>query len=125
VDEIDGHKLLPGLDADIAAIVRRLSVLVREVLPDATTEVDAQGTMVGFTYRPGTYKGLIVAIVPHRRHVNLMFARGVDLLDHEAGGLLEGTGKKARHIAFRAPATVDTPEVRALLRAAAAATPRG
>jgi hypothetical protein len=122
VSEID--ELLSGLDPGIRAIVERLVVLVRDVVPDAAQEVDVRGQMIGFTYRPGSYKGLIVAIMPHRAHVNLMFARGVELLDSEGGDRLEGTGKKARHIALGDPDTVDRPEVRALLQAAARATPR-
>jgi hypothetical protein len=122
MSEID--ELLSDLDAGIRAIVERLVVLVRDVVPDATQEVDVRGQMIGFTYRPGSYKGLIAAIMPHRAHVNLIVARGVELLDSEGGDLLEGTGRKARHIAFRDPDTVDRPEVRALLKAAARATPR-
>ncbi len=65
-----------------------------------------------------TYAGLICAIAPFRAHVNLMFANGARLPD--PAGLLEGTGKHARHVKLRTAADVDRPGVRALLEAAIA-----
>ena len=41
-------------------------------------------------------KGFVCAIVIHKDHVNLQFARGTELEDRE--GILEGTGKKIRHV---------------------------
>jgi hypothetical protein len=41
-------------------------------------------------------KGFECAIVIHKDHVNLQFARGTELEDPE--GILEGTGKKIRHV---------------------------
>lgn len=41
-----------------------------------------------------------------------------------ADGLLEGTGKVARHIKIRTPERLDEPGVRRLIEAAAARTPR-
>jgi hypothetical protein len=38
-----------------------------------------------------------VAIAPQKSYVNLMFSKGVELLDLDSTHLLEGTGKKARH----------------------------
>ncbi len=48
------------------------------------------------------YSNLVFALAPFADHVNLMFARSVSLPD--PGGLLIGTGKKARH---PSPETVD------------------
>ena len=50
-----------------------------------------------------------------------MFARGADLADPD--GLLEGTGKKARHVKLRNVADVDRPGVRTLLEEAGRLTP--
>jgi hypothetical protein len=54
----------------------------------------------------------------------VIFSKGVELMELDQTGLLEGTGKVARHIKFRDPARVDDPQVRTLLEAAAARTPR-
>jgi hypothetical protein len=43
--------------------------------------------------------GLICAIVVHRDYINLEFAHGIELLDPD--GMLEGTGKKMRHVKIR------------------------
>jgi hypothetical protein len=56
--------------------------------------------------------------MPHARHVNLGFFRGVALPDPE--GLLEGTGKALRHVKLRDPADALEPAVTDLLRAAIA-----
>ena len=97
---------------------------VRELVPDAIEEVDASAGLLGFTFRPGTYKGLFAAVAPQRSYVNLMFARGVELLPADAAGLLRGTGKKARHVRFDDPSDVESPGVAALIREAANRTPR-
>lgn len=53
-----------------------------------------------------------------------MFSKGVELVELDDAGLLEGTGKKARHITVRSAERLDEPGVRALREAAAARTPR-
>lgn len=60
----------------------------------------------------------------HRAHVNLMFSKGVELLEVDPSGLLEGTGKRARHIRFTEPGRLADPAVHVLVRAAAQRTPR-
>jgi len=79
-------------------------------------------TLLGYSFRPGTYKGLILAVTPHQRHVNLVFAKGVELTQHDSGGLLEGTGKVARHVKIRSADRLEEPAVRALIARAAELT---
>ncbi|CAM5618761.1 hypothetical protein SSPIM334S_02740 [Streptomyces spiroverticillatus] len=102
---------------EVAGIARRAREVVRGVMPDAVEEVDEGARLLGFTFAPGTYKGLVVGLVLHARHVNLMFAEGAAL---DGGGLLEGTGKKARHIKLRAAEDAADPRIAALLAEAAA-----
>jgi hypothetical protein len=94
------------------------------VIPDAVEEIDPADRLVGFTFIPGTIKGLIVAITLQKTYVNLMFSKGVELLPLDAAGLLEGTGKLARHIKVRSAATLEQPAVRTLIEQAADRTPR-
>jgi hypothetical protein len=49
--------------------------------------------------------------------VNLAFSRGTDLADPQ--GLLEGTGKRIRHVKVRAGPDARTAAVRAIVRQAA------
>lgn len=53
-----------------------------------------------------------------RTHVNLGFYHGASLPD--PAGLLEGTGKRLRHVKLRSLAEAKRPAVKALLRAAIA-----
>lgn len=106
-------------DPTIRTLAEQIRALVRQVIPEATEEADPSAGLIGFTTQPGTYRGLIVAVAPHTAHVNLMFSRGVELLDADGAELLEGTGKRARHVRFRGPEDVERPGVRTLLEEAA------
>lgn len=116
--------LVSSLEDPVREIVERLGDKLARLLPDAAEEPDTTARLIGYTYQPGTYKGLIVAVAPQAAHVNLMFSKGVELLETDTAGLLEGTGKKARHIKFYDPASVDLPQVDTLVEEAARRTPR-
>jgi hypothetical protein len=117
-------ELLLPFSAEVRELALELRTLVRDVVPEATEELDVSAKLIGFTFIPGTYKGLFVAITPQRSHVNLMFSKGVELSQLDAGRALEGTGKKARHIKFSDRGAVSDPAVRVLIGAAAERTPR-
>lgn len=57
-----------------------------------------------------------VYILPYTSWVNLGFYKGVDLPDPE--GLLEGTGKKLRHLKIRTVDAADNPRIHILIKAA-------
>ena len=58
-------------------------------------------------------RDLLFAIAPHRQHVNLQFADGALLPD--PGSLMEGTGKRIRHVKCRTPEDAARPALRALV----------
>ncbi|MFE3558543.1 DUF1801 domain-containing protein [Streptomyces sp. NPDC059193] len=116
--------VLEASTPDIRQLAREAQDTVRAAMPDAVEEADVSARMLGYTYAPGTYKGLIVTIALHRAHINIMFSRGVELADEDTGGLLEGTGKRARHIKITDAEQLADPRVTDLLTAAAALTPR-
>ncbi|WP_163542931.1 DUF1801 domain-containing protein [Occultella kanbiaonis] len=116
--------VIDGLDAPVREIAERLRELVAGTIPEVIEEPDPASGLIGYTFKPGTYTFLVAGIAPHTAHVNLMFARGAELADHDPGGLLEGTGRRARHIRFVTAADVDRPGVRDLLAEAARRTPR-
>ena len=80
--------------------------------------MDDSQPYVGYGYSPG-YKGLVCTLILSQGGVKLGIAGGAALPDPER--LLEGTGKRHRHIALRTPADLRRGGVRALVRAAAAA----
>ncbi|WP_153393683.1 DUF1801 domain-containing protein [Ornithinicoccus halotolerans] len=120
----EAELLLAGLNQRVRHLTVRIQDLVASLLPDAQEEVDTTARLLAFTYHPGTSDGLIVAVVPHTTHVNLLFARGAELTEVDRHGLLEGTGKRARHIRFHDETELDRPGIAALVEEAARRTPR-
>jgi hypothetical protein len=116
--------LLANYSPEVRELALQLRELVRRVIPEAVEELDLKDRLLGFTFQPGTYKGLILAIAPQRSYVNVMFSKGVELLAIDSTGLLEGSGKVARHVKVRTEDRVRDPALRALIEAAALRTPR-
>ncbi|MFI6533682.1 DUF1801 domain-containing protein [Nonomuraea sp. NPDC050547] len=113
--------LLATCSPEIRTLAGAARNFLRRLLPDAQEEVDEPARLIAYTYQPGTYKGLIVAIALHQAHINLMFARGADLLTQDPTALLEGTGKKARHVKIATESRLSDPDLATLVTAAAAA----
>ena len=98
-----------------------LRALTRDVMPDATEQVDLPDRLLAFGVGPPggvRSKGLAVALIPHSAHVNLQLADGAELDD--PAGIVEGTGKRIRHVKCRSLDDVARPEVRQLLEQQAA-----
>lgn len=125
-DGADGAfaQLLEPCSPHVRDLAVRARSVIRDALPGASQEVDAGARLLAFTFIPGTYRGLVVAISLQKTWVNIMFSKGVELLAIDDTGLLQGTGKLARHIKIRHAEDLDQPGVRQLIEAAAARTPR-
>lgn len=109
--------LLSAYDPGVHEIALKARALVLEVVPDALEQIDVSAKMLAYGYK-ATYKDLICVIMPQKGYVNLGFPRGAELAD--AGKLLVGTGKRARHVKLTDASRVDNPVVRAFLRASMA-----
>jgi hypothetical protein len=112
----DLDALLERHSDDVRATFDALRKLVRDVMPDATEQLDLPDRLVAFGFGPpgGTrLRDLAVALIPHASHVNLQLADGA-LLD-DPTGIVEGTGKRIRHVKCRSVADVARPALRALL----------
>jgi hypothetical protein len=117
-DEVEA--LLEPIDPVVRQITLEARAVVLEILPGVLEQVDLPARLIGFG-RDRTLKGLVCGLALQRGYVNLMFAKGTELQDPE--GLLEGTGKHARHVKLRAVEDVQRPGVRALLEQAGSLTP--
>ena len=119
-------KLLEPYSPEVRKLTRQTRELVRELAPDAVQEIDWSDKLIGFSFIPGTYKGLILTIAPQREYVNIIFAKGVEMLQEglDDRELLEGTGKQARHIKVRSEEILKYPTTRRLILAAVKRTPR-
>lgn len=100
--------------------VRNLALAVREqiraMLPYFNEKV-YPGWKVILCSVDGSMKRGVCAVSPQRHYVNLIFYRGADIDDPD--GILEGTGKKVRHIKITDAAQIRKPEIRRLIKAAA------
>jgi|MudIll2142460700_1097286.scaffolds.fasta_scaffold1243632_1 hypothetical protein len=104
---------LAPYDAHIQAIVRRARLLLLESIPEAVETQDRDNLGYGLT--PG-YKGLVCVITPYKDHVNLGLYDAVELPDPH--NLLEGSGKRHRHIRLTTEAQLESPALQALILAA-------
>ena len=82
----------------VAEVARALRLTVLGGFPDAVETFDpADGLLAIGTGR--SMRDFRFAIIPHKAHVNLQLADGVDLPNPD--GRIEGTGKRVRHIKVR------------------------
>jgi Domain of unknown function (DU1801) len=110
--------ILDGHVAEVARIARALRRLIASV-HDGATETPRMGERCT-TYGLGPRKmtEAYAHIMPLKDAVNLGLYHGVALPD--PSGLLEGTGKRARHVKVRNVGEAKKTEVRALIAAAVA-----
>ncbi|TLN09795.1 DUF1801 domain-containing protein [bacterium] len=89
--------------------------LILRVFPDALEQVDVPSKIIAY----GTgrkYADLVCAVAPFTFHVNLMFSQGAVLTDPV--GLLQGSGKRARHVKITRLENLEQPAMRELLEEA-------
>ena len=100
----------------VGDVFRALHALTREVMPDAQEQVDLPDRVLAFGFGPPggvRMRGLAVGLIPHSAHVNVQLADGA-LLD-DPTGIVEGTGKRIRHVKCRSVEDVARPTLRALV----------
>jgi hypothetical protein len=105
----------PPIVVETALHARRL---VLELLPEAYEVVWTIQRNAGYGTGPKKQTEHFCWISPAGAHVTFGFNYGAELPDPKH--LLEGTGKKFRHVKLVTVADVDAPAFRALLRAAIA-----
>lgn len=109
-------KLLEPHSQAIREVFGALRALVRDVIPDASEQVDLPDRLTAFGFGPAggvRMRGLAIALIPHTAHVNVQLADGAQLPDPD--GIVEGTGKRIRHVKCRTLGDVARPALRALL----------
>jgi hypothetical protein len=103
------ERILEGNAPDIIATAHALRAAVKAVMPDVVEQVDFGNGLLAFG-RSMAMRDLLFAIIPHKSHVNLQLADGVDLPNPD--GSIEGTGKRIRHVKVRSVAAASSPAVR-------------
>ena len=112
---------LAAYTPEVRDLTLKVRALVLEIIPDAIEQVDAPSKLIGYGFGL-KYADLICVIMPLKSAVNLGFYRGTELPDPQA--LLEGTGKRNRHVKIKTEADIENPALRTLLNAAVAAKKR-
>ena len=118
--EADVDRLLAQHPSEIEAIERALRATIRAEFPSAVEQVDFGNKLIAFGHTM-KIRGLLFAIIAHKEHVNLQLADGADLPDPD--GLVEGTGKRIRHVKIRSVTAASSEPVVAIIRAQLAARP--
>jgi Domain of unknown function (DU1801) len=121
--EPDLEPLLADHSATVQEVFLALRTLVLDVMPDAEEALDLPDRVLAFGHGPPggvRMRGLAVGLIPHTAHVNVQLADGAQLPDPT--GIVEGTGKRIRHVKCRDLAEVAMPALRALIEAQAERT---
>jgi hypothetical protein len=120
--EADVARLIAEHPPEQQAIEQALRASIRREFPAAIEQVDFGNKLIAFG-RSMKMRGLLFALIAHKSWVNLQLADGAALPDPD--GLIEGTGKRIRHIKIRSVADATAPGVVAAMRAQLAARPGG
>jgi len=106
-------ELLDGHAPDIQAAARALEAVIRDGLPAVVVEFDPGNALLAFG-RSMAMRDLLFALIPHAQWVNLQLADGALLPNPD--GLIEGTGKRIRHVKVRSAEVADTDRIRQIVR---------
>jgi hypothetical protein len=99
---------------EVHGAARVLESVIREALPDVVAQYDPGNGLLAFG-RSMRMRDLLFALIPHSGWVNLQLADGALLPN--PGGLIEGTGKKIRHVKIRSAAVAADDRVRSIIAA--------
>jgi hypothetical protein len=110
------NDVIRGYKPPIKAIARKLRKLMAEVLPDAVELPLPAEQHVSYGIGPNRAREIFGYICPLDKYVRLGFYYGGGLPD--PAGLLQGEGKRLRHIKIYSLAEGERPEVRRLLEQA-------
>jgi hypothetical protein len=112
--------LLSTYSPPVQALTRQARAFILDLLPHLHEQVDPADKLIAFTTGP-KMADVVCVLMPLKAGVNLGLAGGAALPD--PAGLLQGAGKRHRHVRLTTPADLDHPALRALLLAAAARRP--
>jgi hypothetical protein len=117
VKTVDTHgsfdEALSGSSRQVKEIAEKLRELIVSVYPDVVEVPWPKQRIIGYGVGPKKMSEHFCYIGAHKEHVNLGFYYGADLSDPR--GVLEGTGKKLRHIKVREIEDVNRPSLRQLI----------
>ncbi|HEU4783057.1 MAG TPA: DUF1801 domain-containing protein [Ktedonobacterales bacterium] len=106
-------ELFPITPAAVRAILAELRRVVRDILPNAN-EIFYHGAL-GYGATASGFDRILY-VMPQNSYANLGFFYGIDVPD--PSGLLEGTGKRMRHVKIRSVLAAQNPALVPMVQAA-------
>jgi hypothetical protein len=103
---IDLDEYLSTYNEEMVPLARDLRNMILELVPGMDESIKWKNLFYEMN-------GFVCAIVIHKDHVNLEFARGIELEDPEK--MLEGTGKKIRHVKIYNTEEIDSKKLKNLM----------
>jgi len=105
-------------DPAVRSVALGLRAVVLEEMAPCHEYIFAMRHTVVLLYGPTDHviEDCVCMIGVYRKHANLQFTQGTELDD--SFGVLQGTGKRMRHIKVKSVSDLDRPEIRAYLRQA-------
>lgn len=97
----DSKRTIEEVDAFISELpddIKEITTTLRKLILDASPKlVDAyKWSMPNYSYN-----GLVCYLQPAKKHVNLGFTKGNELVGKDSHNVLEGSGKTMRHIKIK------------------------
>jgi hypothetical protein len=112
----DLELMLGHYDAEIRELALQTRDLVARTVPKAKEKVYLGWRNIGFSL-DGSMASQFCAIGPQQKYVNIYLMRGTELDDSKS--LLEGTGKKMRHVKIKEAKDLKNVALKALIKDAA------
>ena len=109
------EELFAPYSPEVRAIAERARALILSVYPDAVEQVDGPDHLIAYGRGLGM-KEQLWYVAPFKAHVNMGFMRGTE--QDDPSGLLEGTGKRMRHVKLRPGKELDDDALNDLIEAA-------
>lgn len=106
-------EILATASPEVAALARQAKALLQDVMPNIVEVPWPRQRIIGYGVGPKKMSEHFCYIAVLKERINLGFYYGSDLSDPE--DLLEGTGKKLRHIKITSPEQLANPAVRKLV----------
>jgi hypothetical protein len=110
--------LMSQIDPELSTICEALREIIAEIHTDFVEIVWKNQKIASYGVGPKKMSEHYTYLAPHKKHVNLGFYHGAVLQDPEY--LLEGTGKRLRHIKIKNISEAERPQIKDLIQAAIA-----
>lgn len=112
----DLERMLGQYDAGIRELALQARDIIAKAIPKAEQKVYPGWRNMGFSL-DGSMASQFCSVGPQKKHVNIYFMRGAELDDPKA--LLEGAGKKMRHVKIKDAKDLKNAALKTLIKDAA------